>query len=185
MAKKIIIVTGPIGSGKSTTIEYLRKKGFQTLDLDEISNEIINSNESIKFLDTNFPGVIKNKKLDKESLANIVFNDIDKLKTLEEYLHPKILLEFQQLAAKIDGVLFVEVSAPKNIHKDFECLVISTPEAVRIERLLDRDMKLNDIKNRIQTQQSEDWWNSLGHVIINNSHTSLEQEIDKYINEKI
>ena len=107
------------------------------------------------------------------------------MKTLEEYLHPKILIEFQQLAAKIDGVLFVEVSAPKNIHKDFECLVISTPEAVRIERLLDRDMKLNDIKNRIQTQQNEDWWNSLGHVIINNSHTSLEQEIDKYINEKI
>ena len=46
-------------------------------------------------------------------------------------------------------------------------------------------MKLYDIKNRIQTQQNEDWWNSLGHVIINNSHTSLEQEIDKYINEQI
>ena len=64
-------------------------------------------------------------------------------------------------------------------------MVISTPEAVRIERLLDRDMKLNDIKNRIQTQQNEDWWNSLGHVISNNSHSSLEQEIDKFINEKI
>ena len=64
MAKKIIIVTGPIGSGKSTTIEYLRKKGYQTLDLDEISNEIINSKESIKFLDSNFPGVIKNNKLE-------------------------------------------------------------------------------------------------------------------------
>ena len=79
----------------------------------------------------------------------------------------------------------VEVSAPKNIHKDFECLVISTPESVRIERLLDRGMKLNDIKNRIQTQRNEDWWNSLGHVISNNSHSSLEQEIDNYINEKI
>ena len=185
MAKKIIIVTGPIGSGKSTTIEYIRKKGYQTLDLDEISNEIINSKESIKFLDTNFPGVIKNNKLDKEFLSDIVFNDIDKLKTLEEYLHPKILIEFQQLADKIEGILFVEVSAPKNIHKDFECLVISTPESLRIERLLDRGMKLNDIKNRIHTQRSEDWWNSLGDVIINNSHTSLEQEIDKYINEQI
>jgi hypothetical protein len=34
-------------------------------------------------------------------------------------------------------------------------------------------------------KKNEDWWNSLGHVIINNSHTSLEQEIDKYINEQI
>ena len=64
-------------------------------------------------------------------------------------------------------------------------MVISTPESIRIERLLERGMKLNDIKNRIQTQRSEDWWNSLGDVIINNSHTSLEQEIDKYINEQI
>jgi len=64
-------------------------------------------------------------------------------------------------------------------------LVISTPESVRIERLLDRGMKLNDIKNRIQTQRNEDWWNSLGYVISNNSHSSLEQEIDNYINEKI
>ena len=51
MAKKVIIVTGPIGSGKSTAIEHLSNKGYPTLDLDKISNEIINSKESIKFLD--------------------------------------------------------------------------------------------------------------------------------------
>ena len=96
MAKKVIIVTGPIGSGKSTAIGHISKKGYPTLDLDKISNEIINSKESIKFLDNNFPGVIKNKKLDKASLADIVFSDNEKLKTLEDYLHPKILTEFQQ-----------------------------------------------------------------------------------------
>ena len=64
MAKRVIIVTGPIGSGKSTAIEHISNKGYPTLDLDKISNEIINSKESIKFLDNNFPGVIKNKKLD-------------------------------------------------------------------------------------------------------------------------
>ena len=164
MAKKVIIVTGPIGSGKSTAIEHISNKGYHTLDLDKISNEIINSQDSIKFLDNNFPGVIKNKKLDKASLADIVFSDNEKLKILEDYLHPKILIEFQQQASKVDGTLFVEVSAPKNIYKDFECLVISTPESVRIERLLDRGMKLNDIKNRILTQKNEDWWNSLGPV---------------------
>ena len=84
MAKKVIIVTGPIGSGKSTAIEHISNKGYSTLDLDKISNEIINSKESIKFLDINFPGVIKNKKLDKASLADIVFSDNEKLKTLED-----------------------------------------------------------------------------------------------------
>ena len=84
MAKKVIIVTGPIGSGKSTAIEYISNKGYPTLDLDKISNEIINSKESIKFLDNNFPGVIKNNKLDKASLADIVFSDNEKLQILEE-----------------------------------------------------------------------------------------------------
>ena len=51
MAKKVIIVTGPIGSGKSTAIEHISNKGYPTLDLDKISNEIINSKDSIKFLD--------------------------------------------------------------------------------------------------------------------------------------
>ena len=40
------------------------------------------------------------------------------------------------------------------------------------------------VKNNIQAL-NEDWWNSLGHVISNNSHSSLEQEIDNFINEKI
>ena len=185
MAKKVIIVTGPIGSGKSTAISYISKKGFKTLDLDKISNDIINSKESLKFLEEKFPGVIKNKSLDKESLANIVFSDNEKLQILEEYLHPKILIQFQEQASEIEGTLFVEVSAPKNIYKDFDCLVVIAPESSRIERLLDRGMQLNDIKNRISTQRSEEWWSSLGQVITNNSIDSLEQEIDNYINEKI
>ena len=62
---------------------------------------------------------------------------------------------------------------------------VIAPESSRIERLLDRGMQLNDIKNRISTQRSEEWWSSLGQVITNNSIDSLEQEIDNYINEKI
>ena len=32
MAKKVIVVTGPIGSGKSTTTNYLNELGFETID---------------------------------------------------------------------------------------------------------------------------------------------------------
>ena len=43
MAKKVYVITGPIGSGKSTAIEYLKNKGFSTVDLDKVSNDILNS----------------------------------------------------------------------------------------------------------------------------------------------
>ena len=43
MAKKVYVITGPIGSGKSTAIKYLKNKGFSTVDLDKVSNDILNS----------------------------------------------------------------------------------------------------------------------------------------------
>ena len=43
MAKKVYVITGPIGSGKSTAIKYLNNKGFSTVDLDKVSNDILNS----------------------------------------------------------------------------------------------------------------------------------------------
>ena len=51
MAKKVIIVTGPIGSGKSTAIEQISNKGYPTLDLDKISNEKESFDNCKKFLD--------------------------------------------------------------------------------------------------------------------------------------
>ena len=54
MAKKVYVITGPIGSGKSTAIKYLKNKGFSTVDLDKISNDILDSDQSIPFLKGTF-----------------------------------------------------------------------------------------------------------------------------------
>ena len=50
MATKVYVITGPIGSGKSTAIKYLKNKGFSTVDLDKVSNDILNSDQSIACL---------------------------------------------------------------------------------------------------------------------------------------
>ena len=84
MAKKVYIITGPIGSGKSTAIKYLSSKGFNTVDLDEVSNQILISKQSINFLKENFPKAIVNNLIDKELLAKIVFNNKNKLMILED-----------------------------------------------------------------------------------------------------
>ena len=57
MAKKVYVITGPIGSVKSTAIKYLKNKGFSTVDLDKVSNDILNSDQSIAFLKEEFPEV--------------------------------------------------------------------------------------------------------------------------------
>ena len=54
MNPKVYIITGPIGSGKSTVCAYLKKKGNLTVDLDIVSNNILESQESLPFLKSNF-----------------------------------------------------------------------------------------------------------------------------------
>ena len=91
MDRKVTIITGPIGSGKSTVLSVLRELGYETTDLDKISNQILVSNESYEFLLKNFPNSIKDGNVVKENIAKIVFSNKEKLNKLEEFLHPKIL----------------------------------------------------------------------------------------------
>jgi len=92
MATKVYVITGPIGSGKSTAIEYLKNKGFSTVDLDKVSNDILNSDQSIAFLKEQFPQALVQNSVNRAILADIVFKNKDKLTILENYLHPKVLL---------------------------------------------------------------------------------------------
>ncbi|MAE33486.1 MAG: dephospho-CoA kinase [Actinobacteria bacterium] len=182
MAKKVYIITGPIGSGKSTAIKYLNDKGYKTVDLDKISNQILTSKQSINFLKEEFPTSLVNNVIDRELLAKIVFKNKDKLMILENYLHPKVLHELQNIIQNTNEELFIEVSAPKNIYKDFDCIVIFSDEETRIRRLLNRGMDNEDILNRMANQKDDEWWKSLGLVIHNKDFNDLQIELDNLLN---
>ena len=177
MDRKVTIITGPIGSGKSTVLTVLRELGYETTDLDKISNQILASNESYEFLLKNFPNSIKDGNVVKENIAKIVFSNKEKLNKLEEFLHPKILNKLNEIINKSKGQLFVEVSAPKKIYKDFNTIVIWASKNERIERLASRGMNKEDIDNRIETQPNDEWWLSLGEVIENDYREDLKEKI--------
>ena len=179
MDKKVYVVTGPIGSGKSTAIHYLKNKGFKTVDLDEVSNNILTSKQSVNFLKEEFPKALVNDVVDRSLLAQIVFKNKDKLLILENYLHPKVFYELQNIIQNTDDDLFVEVSAPKNIYKDFDCIVIFADAETRMKRLLERGMDNEDIINRMGNQKDDNWWKNLGIVIQNNDLNEMQIKLDK------
>ena len=181
MENKSIIITGPIGSGKSTALSIIEELGFNTVDLDEISGSILTSDESKEFLKKNFPTSIVNNEISKKIIAEIVFKDELQLDKLEQFLHPKIMKNLNQIINKNNDITFIEVSAPKNIHKDFKTLVIWSSEEDRVKRLKNRNMEINDIRNRINSQPNDGWWLSIGTVVKNNNLDQLEDEIKKYL----
>ena len=179
---KAIIITGPIGSGKSTALSIIKNLGYNTVDLDEVSGKILTSEESKEFLTENFPTSIVDNEVSRKKIADIVFNDKLQLEKLENFLHPKILNNLNDIIYKNEGVTFVEVSAPKNIHRDFQSIIIWSPEEERIKRLQSRGMEIVDIKNRINSQPKDDWWFSFGNVIKNDNLNNLENDINDLLN---
>ena len=177
MDKKAIVITGPIGSGKSKVLSIINRLGYNTVDLDVVSGDILLSEKSEEFL-----SALINGGVSRENIAEIVFSDKSKLEILENFLHPKVLIKLNEIIKKNDDITFVEVSAPKNLHKDFQTVVIWASEDERVKRLIDRGMEINDIKNRIKSQPTDEWWHSIGSLIINNDLDQLEKDIKNYIN---
>ena len=130
-----------------------------------------------------FPQALVENVVNRTILADIVFKNKDKLTILENYLHPKVLIELQEIIQNTDDELFVEVSAPKNIYKDFDCIVIYSQADSRIKRLQERGMNYEDIQNRMANQKDDGWWKNLGIVIQNDDLNDLHLNLDNIINQ--
>ena len=75
MDKKVVVITGPIGSGKSKVLSIINSLGYNTVDLDVVSGDILLSEESKDFLSNNFPSSLINGDVSRENIADIVFRD--------------------------------------------------------------------------------------------------------------
>ena len=183
MDNYICIITGPIGSGKSYLGAVLADKGYEVLDLDEVANEILYSPEGQNYIKENFSETFIDGKFHKEKLSKIVFSDREKLKQLEEFIHPKVNIKTSNWIDGLDKYGFIEVSAPQKAFKDYRTIVVNAPEKTRIDRLIKRGMELDDIKRRIATQEDNEWWKSLGYSIDNLSKDNLIKEVMSLLKE--
>lgn len=102
----IIGVTGNIGSGKSTLCNALADKGFSVYSADLLARQRLEDAEVIKSLVARFSSSILEDSLDKgvfrqtinrAKLAEIVFNDQNKLHYLNSLIHPLVLQDMEEI----------------------------------------------------------------------------------------
>ena len=177
MDNYICIITGPIGAGKSYLCDLLKELGFDVLDADILSNQVLSSKSGQQFLKENFQDSFTQGQLNREQLSKIVFSDRNKLDQLENYIHPKVNKMIKNWIESVDGYGFIEVSVPKVKQEQYKTIVVNAPEEIRIKRLLKRGMEIDDIKRRISVQKDNDWWSSLGHNIENINPESFKENV--------
>ena len=87
--KKVIGITGSMGSGKSEISRYLRKK-YPVLDCDQVNADLLKKGNLgyQKLNDLHIVELDSNGEIIKESLASYMFSNIEHRKQVEAILHP-------------------------------------------------------------------------------------------------
>ena len=188
---KWIAITGVIGSGKSSVIDYLKRCGYEVLDCDEIAHECLKVNEPsyFKVIDIFGKELIKDDlSINRSLLANLIFNN-DVAKTqLEAILHPDIKRRlYLAKQASTSSVLFVEVPLLYECgwDDDFDAVwvVSSNLDTIYARCMNKRLMSVKEVEERLSKQIPLKIKESKADVLLMNNQgiEHLYQQIDEVI----
>lgn len=179
------IITGGIGTGKSTVCAKLAQMGVEIIDADAIAHEVLDENAQ-KLANIFGKNCLKEGRINRKALGEIVFNDPQKRKMLESFMHPIIherILEQWKSNQKSNQECILDIPLyfeSKNRYEGFYIVVVYATKEQQFERLKGRDgLGEKAIQKRLEAQwpiekkrQNADW-------VVDNSKdlVNLEKQI--------
>lgn len=171
----VVGLTGGIGSGKSLAAQFFSQLGALVIDADQLARSAIERGSEgfdevlLRFGDT----VLKNGDIDRVALGQIVFENPEAKKDLEEIIHPRIRAEFEEAVASLNPgqimvyeiPLLVETNAADRF--DFIITVESNAE-LRKQRLRARGMFHSDIEKRMASQATQEQRRAIADCVLTN-----------------
>lgn len=182
------MITGHIGTGKSTAGKILEKNGYKIIDADKISHSILDENID-KFEDIFGKSFTKFAKVDRKKLGKFVFNNPQKLKLLGDFLHPLIKDKIYNLASKLEKenrIYFVDIPLfyEKNDYIFDKVVLIYAPEKMLLDRIISRDnLSIQEAEKRIKSQLDIEIKKQKADYIIENTKDiqTLEKNIKSFL----
>ena len=170
-----VALTGGIGSGKSIAGEMFELIGATVVDSDQLARDVVErGTEGFDELVATFGDeILTNGDLDRRKLGDIVFGNPDLRVKLEELIHPRVRLAFEQVveAASPGDVIINEIPllVETNGSDRFDLVVVVTsPLELRKQRLLQKGLKGYEIEKRIAAQVSDEERQAIADYVIVN-----------------
>ena len=185
---KLIGLTGGIGAGKSTVSARLRARGAVVIDADAITKELQRPGTDVfaamlaRFGDRMLAA---DGTLDRQALADIVFNDAEELKALNAIVHPAVGVEIfkrmeEQTSTDNVVVLDIPLLVEGGRYAVAGVLVVDTPVEEAVRRLVtSRAMPEDDARARIANQVSREQRLEKADFVVDNGGT--EADLDAQI----
>ena len=194
---KVIGITGGLGSGKTTVSSHIREAGYTVMDADQIARNVAAEQTVLDEIRKEFGEAVMTADgtLDRKAMAEIVFNEPEKKKTLEAIITRRVI---EQVEQQIDDfragrttvkgdTLFLDAPTLFETGTDRlvdEVWVVTCNEQKRIERAISRDeAKRADIEARMRQQMSEELEKERADRIITNDSTleDLINQVDELL----
>ena len=155
-------LTGGIASGKSTAARYFAERGVPIIDADRLARELVEPDQpALEEIARRWPEVVAaDGHLQRQALADVVFNDPGARRELEAILHPRIRAETlrraQELAstghayAVYEAALIFETGGETAL--DGVILVSASPETQHARLAAREGPSAKDVEKRIAAQ---------------------------------
>jgi len=187
----VLTVTGNICSGKSTILSYFNYLGINTINMDEISKEVLTYGQ-VRSTITEWYGeeILDLGTIDTNKLAKIVFYDDLEMKKLVDLTRPFIANRLSEIINDMSKDELLVIEAPllfeygdMAIIKD-NILLVTCDDEIRLERLMKRDgydkeYALKRMSKQMSQKEKIDYCKKHGNPIIDTSDCSLDEIADQ------
>ena len=186
---KIIGLTGGIGSGKTIVAEYFKSLGIPVYIADKEARQLMTSENIINALFNEFgKEILENGILNREKLAQLVFNNPKKLQKLNSIVHPEVKKHFDNWVEKHKNYPFVVKEAAilfeSGSYKYCDTIItVTAPLETRLQRVMKRDKTDREsVLKRIENQWTDEQRIAKSNYVIHNlSVESTKKQVDEIL----
>ena len=182
--EKGIAITGPIGSGKSTVLNYFKEKGFITYSCDEMVHKLYEKPEISRKISQilNAPFDINNKKTTKLA-RKIMIDNPEIKKKIESYIYPILEKEMVLIIKNNEKPVF-EVPTLFKAHLEYlfkTIIVIEISKEQQIKNLENRNDDISSSINLNRDYEIKKYQDKIKIVKADGNFNNLYAQIDEII----
>ena len=173
-------LTGGIGSGKSTVSAEFARRGAVVIDADLVVRELQSPGGAVLAAMVEHFGetiLAPDGTLNRQAVADIVFNDPEQLKALNAIVHPKVGAEIDgriEAQRDTDNVVILDVPllVESKAYETEGIIVVDTDPEIAVQRLVEfRGFNADDARARMKLQATREERRAVAAFIVPNDGT--------------
>ena len=173
-------LTGGIGSGKTIASKIFEVLGIPVYQADEAAKSLMESNPILKnqLIEHFSENAFVDGKLNRKYIADIIFNDKEKLHLINSLVHPYTIQDGIEWMKKQTTPYAIKEAAlifESGTQSNFDYIIgISSPQSMRLNRTIKRDNTIRElILEKMENQLDEQVKMKLCDFVLQNDEKTL------------